>query len=132
MTDAWAPPDAAHAAVGRECLSLAQLLARWSALEPERCRDVGAGYHVALDAPGGCSWRPCDPQDTAPELQAAVQDALAERALEWSLTCCKGLATACVIRGGCRYRVSTCSEAMSLLWAYLDALEETKPQSLNA
>jgi hypothetical protein len=64
-------------------------------------------------------------------LQAALQDALAARGLDWSLAGGSGRVTARVRAPGDGLprtaEVTTYSEGMALLWAYLDALAEDTP-----
>lgn len=61
-------------------------------------------------------------------LQVALQDALAEHNLDWSLCAHHGSASATVVthtgatENAITYEITTHSEAMSLLWVYLEAL----------
>jgi len=114
--------------------TLGELLGRWARLEPACCRAQGDLYAAFAEG----RWQAVCGRDhrTLPggygALWTALQDALAARAQDWSLTVCRGQVVATVSVAGGTVEVSTHSEAMSLLWAYLDALEASTPPHMVA
>lgn len=110
--------------------TLSDLLSRWVRLEPERCRFDRGCYLVNVES----HWHAlCGDDNRLPALQqgflqVALQDALAEHDLGWTLSAHHGSVSATVILSGgenenaLTYEITTHSEAMSLLWVYLEAL----------
>lgn len=110
--------------------TLSDLLSRWARLEPGRCRYERACYlvHVASD------WHVLCGDDNALGvlqqgfLQMALQDALAEHDFDWTLSAHNGSVSATIVLKDGKhdntlsYEITTYSEAMSLLWVYLEAL----------
>ena len=64
-------------------------------------------------------------------LQSRVQDGMAQHGVNWRLSVRQGLIDAQVEHRGRSYSVGVASEAMALLWAYLDALEQKRSVSLE-
>lgn len=102
--------------------TLSELLSRWAQLEPERCRFDKACYLVNVAS----HWHVlCADDNTLGVLQrgflqVALQDALAEHNFGWTLAALGGSVSATIT-----YEITTHSEAMSLLWVYLEALSPT-------
>lgn len=119
------------------CL-LGNLLERWSKLEPDMCCFVPnkTAYALKLETPSKQLWY--ELSKTASEdldyavLQSCVQDALSQHAMHWRLSYARGLSEANVEYEGQNYSASIASEAMALLWAYLNALEQHHSRSLKA
>lgn len=105
--------------------TLSELLSRWARLEPERCRYEKACYLANI----GEHWHIlCGGDNTL----GALQDALAEHALNWTLGVYDSSASAAITTDDkITYEITTHSEAMSLLWVYLEALSPT-PWGLDA
>ena len=118
--------------------SLGSLLNRWSKLEPDTCRFLNnkTAYELKLDTPSESIWyklseTACENLDYA-VLQSCVQDALSQHSMNWRLSFTRGVSEACVEYEGQSYNASVSSEAMALLWAYLNALEQQHSISLKA
>lgn len=119
--------------------TLSDLLSRWARLEPERCRFDKACYLVNVES----HWHVlCGDDNTLGVLQqgflqVALQDALAEHNFGWTLSAHHGSASATVVtnkelsENTVTYEITTHSEAMSLLWVYLEVLSPT-PGGLDA
>lgn len=121
-----AQPVAAYATLG-------SLLTRWARLEPDRCRCDPEGVSVCTESGRWqcvCTQRQGERDERRGLLQSALQDALAERGFDWTLSAQRGRFRAVVV-GDRTCEVMTYSEVMSLLWAYLDALEPLA-ESLSA
>lgn len=105
--------------------TLVDLLREWARLEPGRCRCAERAFEVRL----GPHWYlACSRENAVSDLsrgvlQAALYDALAEHGLDWTLSSHGGGFSATVVReSAVSYEITTYSEGMSLLWAYLEAL----------
>jgi hypothetical protein len=116
--------------------SLYDLLERWGRLEPERCRPTEDAFEVKL----GPHWHLISAAASGLSrgaLLAALHDALAEAELSWTLASHADGFTATLSPdavagpGRVTYSVTTYSEPMSLLWAYLELLAPTSG-GLNA
>lgn len=117
--------------------TLDDLLARWGRLEPGRRRATEGAFEVKL----GAHWHLVSCKNTLPDLGrgallAVLHDALAEAGLNWTLASGADGCTATVrLEGGLGERVThsvtTHSESMALLWAYLELLAPT-PGGLSA
>ncbi|CAA9553336.1 MAG: hypothetical protein AVDCRST_MAG86-6 [uncultured Truepera sp.] len=108
--------------------TLSELLSRWARLEPGRCRHERACYLVNI----GEHWHIlCGDDNTLGALQqsflqVALQDALAEHAFNWTLGVYDSSASAAITTDDkITYEITTHSEAMSLLWVYLETLSPT-------
>ena len=130
--------DQAINLIGKNHCSLERLLERWSKLEPDICCFVQdkAAYALKLETPSKPFWY--ELSKTASEnldyavLQSCVQDALSLHAMHWRLSYTKGLSEANVEHEGQSYSASLASEAMALLWAYLNAIEQQHSAALKA
>lgn len=108
--------------------TLSDLLSRWVRLEPGRCRFDRGCYLVNVES----HWHAlCGDDNRLPALQqgflqVALQDALAEHDLGWTLSAQGGSVSATITsENALTYEITTHSEAMSLLWVYLEALSPT-------
>lgn len=110
--------------------SLYDLLERWGQLEPGRCRPTEDAFEVKL----GPHWHLISVGAAGLSrgvLLAALHDALAEAELTWTLASHADGFTATLSLdaaagpGSVTYSVTTYSEPMSLLWAYLELLAPT-------